>query len=147
MIIHFQPRRKLFQRKWIFAISQSIDLRQTRQDDRFTQSWLWFPGVNWRYSAYHCADYHSTRLVVPKEASQHEVSCFVNFPPEIWANLATYLSGEQLGRIKMTGSKSLWNKLRSPRVVTSVKLGDDFINFKSWPAFLNEFTSLEQLSI
>lgn len=67
------------------------------------------------------------------------------FPPDIWAYVAPYLPGEMLGRLKMTGAKSLWVRLRGINAVKSINLGTDFIIFKSWPVFLNELPSIEEL--
>lgn len=47
----------------------------------------------------------------------------------------------------MTGAISLWHKLTSLNVVKSIKLGEEFIVFKSFPRFLSDFHSLEELSI
>ena len=47
----------------------------------------------------------------------------------------------------LTGATLLWRRLKSPRVVKSIKLGADFITFKSCPRFLREFPSLEELLI
>jgi len=74
-------------------------------------------------------------------------SILENFPTDIWAYLAIHLTGEQLGRLKMTGAKLLWLKLTHPRVVKSVHIGTDFLILKSWPAFLKEFPSIENLTI
>lgn len=71
----------------------------------------------------------------------------MEFPPDIWAYIVCFLPGEQLGRLKMTGATSFWCKLRRPHVVKSVILGADYLHFKRWPAFLNEFPSLEKLVI
>lgn len=81
------------------------------------------------------------------DTPKQDVSCLIKFPPDIWAYLVSYLSGEQIGRLKMTGSALLWRKLTFSGVVKAIKLGNDFLQFKSWPAYLNEFLSLEELSI
>lgn len=70
-----------------------------------------------------------------------------HFPSEVWACIAAFLPGEQLGRLKFTGSKSIWYKLMSPNVMKSVFLGEDYLQFKRWPAFLNELPSVEELLI
>lgn len=80
--------------------------------------------------------------------SLHRV--FINcpsFPPELWACITHYLAGEHLGRLKLTGSAYLWFQLSAPRAVTSVILGKEDILFKKWPAFVNEFPSLQELDI
>ena len=58
-----------------------------------------------------------------------EVSWLECFPPDIWAYIVWYLPGEQLGRLLMTGATLLWHRLKSPHVVKSIKLGDDFLIF------------------
>lgn len=68
-------------------------------------------------------------------------------PIDILAGIVFFVPGEDIGRLKMTGSKSFWSILKCPNVVKSVKLGDDGIRFKSWPAFMNELASLESLRI
>lgn len=75
------------------------------------------------------------------------VNFLQHFPPEIWALLVSYLPGEQLGRLKLTGSMIIWKKITSINVVKSVILGTDFLNFKRWPAFLNELSSVEHFSL
>ena len=47
----------------------------------------------------------------------------------------------------ITGATVLWQLLRSPNVVKSITLGTDFIVFKSFPRFLDELPSLDELSI
>ena len=76
-----------------------------------------------------------------------ESSWLESFPPDIWAYFAWYLPGEQLGRLMMTGATRLWQRLKSPRVVKSIKLGEDFIVFKSFPRFLSELCWLRELCI
>lgn len=70
-----------------------------------------------------------------------------NFPPDIWAYLVAYLPGEQLGRLKLTGSKCVWSKLKRSHVVKAINLGKDFLVLKRWPAFLNELPTIEELDI
>lgn len=81
------------------------------------------------------------------ETQIRAVSWLETFPPDIWAYIVPYLSGEQLSQLKMTGAIYLWRKLTNLGVVKSVKLGADYLPFNSWPAFLNEFPSLEELCI
>lgn len=81
------------------------------------------------------------------ERPKNNFSLVHNFPPDIWAHVARFLSGEPLVRLKLTGAKHLWRNLKAPNVVKSVNLGQDFQQLKSWPAFLNEFPTLEDLSI
>lgn len=81
------------------------------------------------------------------DAPKFEFDHLENFPPDILAYLVSYLPGEQLGRLKLTGARSLWYKLVIPKVVTSVSLGTDFLQFKGWPAYLHEFPSIEELVI
>ena len=47
----------------------------------------------------------------------------------------------------MTGATFLWQRLKAPRVVKSIKLGNDLLVFSTFPKFLNDFPSLEHLSI
>lgn len=69
------------------------------------------------------------------------------FSPNILACIAEFIPGEQLLRLKCTGARILWHRLRHPQVVKSINLGTDFIRFYSWPAFLNELPTIEELSI
>ena len=67
------------------------------------------------------------------------------FPTDILAGIVFFVDGEDIGRLKMTGCKSLWSILTCPNVVKSVNLGEGAVRFKSWPSFMNEFPSLESL--
>ena len=69
------------------------------------------------------------------------------FPIDILAAIVLFVPGEDIGRLLMTGSKSLWSILTCRNVVKSVKLGNDGIRYQSWPAFMNEFPSLESLHV
>lgn len=73
-----------------------------------------------------------------------EFSWLKLFPLDIWAYITCYLSGEHLGRLKMTGSMSLWNKLKATK---SVKLERDSLQFEVWPSFLKDLRSIEELSV
>ena len=81
------------------------------------------------------------------DTPKRQVSFLESFPPDIWAQFVWYIPGEQLGRLLMTGATSLWRRLKSPNVVKSTTLGQDFIVFKSFPRFLDELPSLDELSI
>lgn len=68
-------------------------------------------------------------------------------PTEIWASVAEFLLGEEFGRLKLTGSTRLWRRISSTHVVKSINLGNEYLVFKCWPAFLNELPSLVEISI
>lgn len=70
-----------------------------------------------------------------------------SLPAEIWACISLLLPGEQLLRLKLTGSISLWRRICDPRAVYAVNLGKDFVKFRKWPAFLDEFPQIKDLSI
>lgn len=63
----------------------------------------------------------------------------------VWASIAEYLTGEQIGRIKLTGSKLFWGRISAPGVVRSVNLGTDYLLFEEWPVFFKELPSVEEL--
>lgn len=77
----------------------------------------------------------------------YRIPSIAKLPVDILASIVLFVPGEDLGRLKMTGSKSLWHILRCPNLVKSVKLGNHGLQFKSWPAFMNEFPSLGSLRI
>ena len=79
--------------------------------------------------------------------SQNSSQLHTSFPPEIWGLITQYLSGEHIGRLKMTGSKILWQRLRAKRAVRSINFGKDSLIFKRWPAFVNELAGIEELEI
>lgn len=63
-------------------------------------------------------------------------------PTDIWSCIAPFLFGDDFLRLKRTGSKSLWNRLRIPKVVKSLQL---MLGNNSKPVLLKEFPSLEDL--
>ena len=81
------------------------------------------------------------------EEPKRDFSLLLEFPPDIWASIADLLPAEQLGRLKLTGSKSVWQRLRTINTVTRIILGQDFVHFQRWPAFLRDFPSVRELSI
>ena len=92
-------------------------------------------------------EYIHHQVLVTMDGPKLEVSWLEYFPPDIWACIVWYLPGEQLGRLMMTGATLLWRRLKSPHVVKSIKLGQDYLIFKSPPKFLNELPSLDELLI
>ena len=81
------------------------------------------------------------------DTPKRQVSFLESFPPDIWSYFVWYLPGDQLGRLLMTGATLLWQRLKSPNVVKSITLGQDFLVFKSLPRFLDDLPSLDELSI
>lgn len=81
------------------------------------------------------------------DATQNGFSLVNYLPPDLWASVSPFFDGETLGRIMLTGKKLLWAKLRSANTVRSIKLGNGYLKFKSWPAFLRELPSIEELYI
>lgn len=47
----------------------------------------------------------------------------------------------------MTGSKVLWSKLCCQNSVKSIIIGNEFVKFKLWPAYLKELPSIQSLEI
>ena len=86
-------------------------------------------------------------MFVTMDTPKRHVSFLESFPPDIWAYFVWYIPGEQLGRLLMTGATLLWRRLKSPNVVKSITLGQDFMVFKSLPRFLDELPSLDELLI
>lgn len=74
-------------------------------------------------------------------------SIFSNFPPDIWACIAHYLPIESLGVLKLCGSKYMWRLLATKNTVKAIIMNLDNFPWKSWPSFLNELPSFEELSI
>lgn len=81
------------------------------------------------------------------ETPKRRLSWLESFPPDIWAYFAWYLPGEQIGRLMMTGATLLCERLKFPGVVKIITLGEGYLCFKSFPAFLRELPSLEELII
>ena len=81
------------------------------------------------------------------DTPKRQVSWLESFPPDIWAYLSQYLPGEQLERLLMTGAALLMHRLTSPHVVKSIKLGQDFMVFKSLVRLFNDFPYVEELYI
>ena len=81
------------------------------------------------------------------DAPNRQVSWLESFPPDIWAYFSQYLPGEQLERLMMTGAALLMQRLTSHHTVKSIKLGQDFMIFKSLVRLFNDFPYAEELYI
>ena len=68
-------------------------------------------------------------------------------PPEIWGSITNYLGAEHIGRFKLTGDATLWSQLTAPRAVK--RLVFEFVSKgqDSWPGFVNELHSAEDIEI
>ena len=81
------------------------------------------------------------------DTPKRQVSWLESFPPDIWAYLSWYLPGEQLERLLMTGAALLMQRLMSHHTVKSIKLGQDFMIFKSLVRLFNDFPYVDELYI
>lgn len=76
------------------------------------------------------------------------MECLLKFPPEIWASVTFFVPGEALGRLKMTGSKTVWRQLTANGAVKSVILGRNWVCLdQPLPVYLRDLPNLEQLVI
>lgn len=68
-----------------------------------------------------------------------------HLPPDLWAGFCLYLSGEQLLRVALSGSKAIWSRLCSPGVVKKLDFGNDPVGLKRWPALFNQLPTVEDI--
>jgi hypothetical protein len=66
-------------------------------------------------------------------------------PPEIWGSITEYLDAKYIGRLKLTGDKTLWTRLTAPRAVKRLEVEFEVGMKPSWPGFVNDLPTLEDL--
>lgn len=71
--------------------------------------------------------------------------CISLLPPEIRAQITSYLSIYDLARMKNTGSKALWRSLCIPHAVSTLNVTLSPTSLKSWPVLLDEFRWITSL--